>query len=871
MSARGVPVLIPALAASGVAVSTYKVYGWVPDSAGSPTATPRTFYTDPELTTPASNPATLGASTRLVYVSPSTSIVLQIKSSDGATTYGEPYFPGNNSDVGTIDDYTGSTDTARLLAWVASGDRYLQLTRDVTLTAEIAIPDFCWLDLGGYTVFKGYNGNMFTMGQYARILNGRIDGAGATYTGNGITISGGSAKMHQGLVNVDMINTEGYNVEVSGDFSGLGFYWSGGSFYRYDPTLDAIKLPDTESGTSGLRYFAFLSGNGSAMMDVSGGRVTTIKACNAASLTLRDTSAYLLMDESRIVQLIDRIAVTGATKANPCVITAASHGLRNGDSVTFYSIGGMTELNGNNYTVANVTTNTFELSGTNSSAYTTYTSGGYAKNRSAHCVRGSYHQIQGIQGTTLDGSTVMRLMPAANNVILDVHPGQSLQDDSAVTSNRTLTWPDKVKFGTGAPYITIDPGADNVIHYKGVYGANNRFTIGTDSGANTEIIAYNGNLQLGGGGAVTGLDMSASAITSLLALSLTGDTTPVNDNTQKMGTASKRFSELFAGNGTINTSDAATKTPLEPIPEGVKRAMRTIMGGIGVFRFLDSVARKGDGARLQIGVTAQSVRDAFAAEGEDASRWSLFCSDPIFETIEIEEETSEFLPVAPQKREITDTVTVNEEGRVVVRKVKRTEDYFPEYEMVPVINEDGSPVLNQEGQPSYASRPKHEWRTVRKTRTEQRRKLNEDGSEAVLLGLRPDQLFWLALACLEGGAVDQPETPPLGYADEAPEPEPEPVVEVAPEPEPEPAPYVPDFTLIPEKLARFAEADEDVDAFRKRLKGYWQRFGIADGENFPGGGEPLSGDEKIQMREIDILLNSDEGKAARLHDWLFAD
>lgn len=107
-----------------------------------------------------------------------------------------------------------------------------------------------------------------------------------------------------------------------------------------------------------------------------------------------------------------------------------------------------------------------------------------------------------------------------------------------------------------------------------------------------------------------------------------------------------------------------------------------------------------------------------------------------------------------------------------------------------------------------------------------------------------------------------PETPPLGYADEA-EPE--------PEPEPAPEPYTPNFTIIPEQLAKYAEADEDVSAFRNRLKSYWQRFGIDEGMNFPGGGEPLTGEEKIQMRDIDMLLNSEEGRNARLHDWLFAD
>jgi hypothetical protein len=70
------------------------------------------------------------------------------------------------------------------------------------------------------------------------------------------------------------------------------------------------------------------------------------------------------------------IAITGITKANPAVVTAASHGFSNGDKVRISSVGGMTEVNGNLYTVANKTANTFELSGINSTGYTTYTSGG---------------------------------------------------------------------------------------------------------------------------------------------------------------------------------------------------------------------------------------------------------------------------------------------------------------------------------------------------------------------------------------------------------------------------------------------------------------------------------------------------------------
>lgn len=122
-----------------------------------------------------------------------------------------------------------------------------------------------------------------------------------------------------------------------------------------------------------------------------------------------------------------------------------------------------------------------------------------------------------------------------------------------------------------------------------------------------------------------------------------------------------------------------------------------------------------------------------------------------------------------------------------------------------------------------------------------------------------NEAFDLVMARLHSEPA--PATPPLPYPDEA-EPE---------APQPEPVPYVPDFTLIPEPLAKYAEADETAEDFRKRLKSLWQRFGIADGQNFPGGGEPLTASEKILMREVDILLNSEEGRNAELLRWLDAD
>lgn len=72
--------------------------------------------------------------------------------------------------------------------------------------------------------------------------------------------------------------------------------------------------------------------------------------------------------------------ITGATKANPVVVTATSHGLSNGDDVLINMTAGMVELNKRRFIVRNVTANTVELEdqitgvavdGTDFTAYTT--------------------------------------------------------------------------------------------------------------------------------------------------------------------------------------------------------------------------------------------------------------------------------------------------------------------------------------------------------------------------------------------------------------------------------------------------------------------------------------------------------------------
>ena len=77
------------------------------------------------------------------------------------------------------------------------------------------------------------------------------------------------------------------------------------------------------------------------------------------------------------------VTISGATQANPVVITATGHSYDNGDEISITGVVGMTELNNKRYLVANKTTNTFEITdvdGTNinGTGFTAYTSGGVA-------------------------------------------------------------------------------------------------------------------------------------------------------------------------------------------------------------------------------------------------------------------------------------------------------------------------------------------------------------------------------------------------------------------------------------------------------------------------------------------------------------
>ncbi|MCC7393841.1 MAG: hypothetical protein IT553_03195 [Sphingomonadaceae bacterium] len=87
------------------------------------------------------------------------------------------------------------------------------------------------------------------------------------------------------------------------------------------------------------------------------------------------------------------------------------------------------------------------------------------------------------------------------------------------------------------------------------------------------------------------------------------------DNAVSLGSAGNRWSVVYAGTGTINTSDQRDKKWRGGLTDAERAAARDIIAEIGMFQWHGAVADKGDAARLHIGVRAQAVWGIMARHG----------------------------------------------------------------------------------------------------------------------------------------------------------------------------------------------------------------------------------------------------------------
>jgi len=103
----------------------------------------------------------------------------------------------------------------------------------------------------------------------------------------------------------------------------------------------------------------------------------------------------------------------------------------------------------------------------------------------------------------------------------------------------------------------------------------------------------------------------------------------LSDNGISLGLGSYRWSVVYAGTGTINTSDANLKQDIDSLSVAELTVATNIKSLIKKFRFKDAVEAKGDDARIHVGVIAQEVAEAFVNAGLDPYCYGLFCEDEL--------------------------------------------------------------------------------------------------------------------------------------------------------------------------------------------------------------------------------------------------
>jgi hypothetical protein len=103
------------------------------------------------------------------------------------------------------------------------------------------------------------------------------------------------------------------------------------------------------------------------------------------------------------------------------------------------------------------------------------------------------------------------------------------------------------------------------------------------------------------------------------------------DNAMANGWSNRRWTVVYAVSGSINTSDENEKQDIEALSDAETRVATACKGLIKKYRWREAVTKKGDDARIHIGVIAQELKAAFEAEGLDAHRYGMFCSDTWWE------------------------------------------------------------------------------------------------------------------------------------------------------------------------------------------------------------------------------------------------
>jgi len=121
---------------------------------------------------------------------------------------------------------------------------------------------------------------------------------------------------------------------------------------------------------------------------------------------------------------------------------------------------------------------------------------------------------------------------------------------------------------------------------------------------------------------IAGLRMSGADTNNIFPCDQNG---AITNEVTNFGGASGRFKTIFSKNALDTSSDRNLKQSIEELSGAEVRVAQACKGLIRKYKWKDSVEIKGvDGSRYHVGVMAQDLEAAFAAEGLNAEEYGMF-------------------------------------------------------------------------------------------------------------------------------------------------------------------------------------------------------------------------------------------------------
>ena len=167
--------------------------------------------------------------------------------------------------------------------------------------------------------------------------------------------------------------------------------------------------------------------------------------------------------------------------------------------------------------------------------------------------------------------------------------------------------------------VEIGPGYINI--NRDDTSTATQIAFGKNGSAAGHVVTTSSGILFGEGNANLKFSNAGDAITPVNASGT------VNDDSLNFGSSSARFDDIFATNGTIQTSDQNEKQNIAALTTAEITAAKSISALFKTFKWKSKVTAKGDAARTHTGVIAQEVQAAMSAAGLDPTKYAFWCSD----------------------------------------------------------------------------------------------------------------------------------------------------------------------------------------------------------------------------------------------------